>query len=520
MDETLRAFVERIGPFPERTVSLVGIGPGDAGLISVRGAVRLRQADVVFFDVTYRSPGIWALMDDHVEQVFVGKGEDGSRPTSQQVVDQLRPHVTSGRNVVLIKGGDPFVFARGEVDARTLVAAGFEFEVVPAPTAAVAAASFAGVPLTERSSVDALCLAVGRSASEREAPHPDLPAMVKSGALAVYLGEENLPQVCDELLAGGLPGSTPVTIVERATRPNQRITTGTIDSITSQDISPGIEKPAVVFFGPQAAARDELRWFDRRPLAGQRVLVTRPWHQSAVLAGRLAVLGAEVIEAPTVAIEDLTDYTAVDNALRRLADYDWLIVTSANGVDALARRLQHLRLDARALAGLRIAAIGPATGDRLRNLFIEPDLIPEEFVAESLAQAAGATGLQGKRCLLLRSDIARQALPDLLAEAGATCDDIPIYRTTMPAVLPGAVIDDLRAQTVQWATFTSSSTFSNFTKLLGDEASAILRSLKLASIGPITSRTIRTAGWEPAVEAATYTVEGLAAAIAQHAAAR
>jgi uroporphyrinogen III methyltransferase/synthase len=208
----------------------------------------------------------------------------------------------------------------------------------------------------------------------------------------------------------------------------------------------------------------------------------------------------------------------VDAALGRLDEYDWLILTSANGVDAVADRMRHLRLDARALAPARIAAIGPATAERLRRLFIEPDLVPGEFVAEALAQALGGTGLAGKRCLLLRSDIARRTLPEMLAEAGARCDDIAAYRTGRPNALPDDVNRAMQSGAIHWATFTSASTFANFVTLLGDRAASILPTLKLASIGPIASRAIRAAGYEPTVEARTYTVEGLAAAIAECAA--
>jgi uroporphyrinogen III methyltransferase/synthase len=294
------------------------------------------------------------------------------------------------------------------------------------------------------------------------------------------------------------------------------VISGTIDTVSARAVEVGIERPAIVFVGPAASSQPQMRWFDRRPLFGQRVLVTRPWRQSAVLAGRLTTLGAEVIAAPTVAIEPLPDCAAVDRALGGLAGYDWLVLTSVNGVNAAAKRLRHLGLDARSLASVRIAAIGPATAARLRELFIEPDLVPEEFVAEALAESMGATDLKGKRCLLLRSDIARRTLCDLLIEAGADCDDICAYRTTRPDSLPEQAIRDLEAGTIHWATFTSSSSFSNFADLLGTGAAAILPRLKLASIGPITSKTIRSAGYEPTVEAKVYTVEGLADAIAGH----
>ncbi|MHC4093765.1 MAG: bifunctional uroporphyrinogen-III C-methyltransferase/uroporphyrinogen-III synthase, partial [Planctomycetota bacterium] len=383
IDQTLEAFIQRIGPFPERTVCLVGIGPGEAGLITVKGALRLRQADVAAYEMSYRPTAICNLLQENAQLVFVGPTEDRPRWTSAEIVEWARPHVEAGRRVVIVKSGDPFVFARGEQQVRALADAGLACEVVPAPTSALAAAAYAGVPLTDRNTTDAVSLVIGKADRDSALAEPVLATMAQSGMLAVYMGEDNLDALCRGLMGAGLGGDTPVSLVEHATRPKQRVTTGTIQTIAAQAKRAGVEQPAIAFIGSAAASQPQMRWFDRRPLFGQRILVTRPWHQSAVLAGRLTALGAEVIEAPTVAIEPLPDYDAVDEALRRLATYDWLVLTSANGVDALAERLRHLQMDARALASVRIAAIGPATAERLSKLFIEPDLIPEEFVAEA-----------------------------------------------------------------------------------------------------------------------------------------
>ncbi|HUU85155.1 MAG TPA: uroporphyrinogen-III synthase [Phycisphaerae bacterium] len=513
MDDTLTAFVERIGPFPKRTVCFIGLGPGDPGLLAVKGAVRLRQADVVFYDFGYHPSAIWNLLAPDAERVPVPGC--GSSPTPAQIAETIRPHVEAGRRVVYLTGGNPFVFERADQVARALSGLGVAFEVVPGLTAALAAAAYAGVPLSAHGTTDAVSLAPGASDDEPDAVPPGLPPLARGGTLAVYVGERNLNRICDALRTGGLEGTTPAAIVEDATRTGQRVLSGTLDTIAAQAADAGVTSPALFFFGPRATVRPELNWFERRPLFGQRILVTRPWHQSAVLAGRLSALGADVIEAPTVTIEPPCDHGPMDDALGRLPDYHWLILTSANGADALADRMRHLGLDARALAAVRIAAIGPATADRLRTLFVEPDLVPDEFVAESLAQALGTTDLTGKRCLLLRSDIARKTLPEMLDAAGARCDDIPAYRTTIPDKLPDEIIRDLAAGAIQWATFTSSSTFANFVTLLGDRAPTVLPTLKLASIGPITSGTIRSAGYEPTVEAQTYTVEGLADAIAE-----
>jgi uroporphyrinogen III methyltransferase/synthase len=254
-----------------------------------------------------------------------------------------------------------------------------------------------------------------------------------------------------------------------------------------------------------------------KPLKGQVVVTTRPAAQSADLRDRLEALGATVVSAPAVVIEPVEDLRRVDEALQNLRRYDWLILTSVNGVNAVADRLKQLGLDAKALEAARLAAIGPVTADRLRELSLEPAVVPEEFVAESLADALGRQDMRGKRCLLLRSDIARPALPEALSSMGAVCDDIPIYRTAAPKSLPADVIAQVRAGRVDWVTFTSSSTFRNFERLLASEATTILRSVQIASIGPITSKTIRDAGYEPTAEAKEYTIAGLVDAIRDHA---
>ena len=514
MDEILSAFVEGIGPFPNRAVSVIGRGPGEVGLITVKGAVRLRQADIVFYDFGYRPSAMWNLVTPGVERVLVSGG--GSEPTTTEIAEMICSHVEADRRVVYLTSGNPFVFERADVVAEALSGLGIAFEVIPGPTAALAAAAYAGIPLTAGWGADPVCLAVGESEHGPRIAASDLAALARSGTLAVYVGEEHLERLCGELLTSGLGGDTPATIVEEATRPSQRIISGTLDTIAARAAEAGVSPPAVVFFGAHAAAQPKLRWFDRRPLSGQRVLVTRAWHQSAALIGRLNTRGAEVVEAPTVIIEPLGDYSSVDDALNRLGDYDWVILTSANGVDAMADRMQHLGLDARALAAVRIAAVGSVTADRLERLFITADLVPEVFVAEALAEAMGRTGLAGKRCLLLRSHIARKTLPDMLTAAGARCDDTSVYRTVKPDALPDQVIRDLGAGRLQWATFTSASAFVNFIELLGDRSTSILPTLKLASIGPIASKAMRLAGYEPTVEARTHTVEGLAEAVAEY----
>ncbi|MCP4248596.1 MAG: uroporphyrinogen-III C-methyltransferase, partial [bacterium] len=317
MDETFEAFCERIGPPPERAVSLIGVGPGDPGLISVRGALRLRCADVVVHDLHHCSPALWNLFDPDTERIYTGPTEQRPRMGTAEKTDLIRGHVEAGRRVVCLKGGDPFVFARGEQEVRALADAGIDVEVIPGPTSAIAGAAYAGIPLTDRDSTDAVSLAVGKGSRDPGIPEPELAAMVRTGTLAVYMGEENLEALCKQLIADRLAETTPVTIVEHATRPKQRVVGGTLANIAARTAEAGLARPAIAFVGDHAAVQEQMRWFDRRPLFGQRILITRPGHQASVLAGLLNSLGADVVEAPTVTIEPLADFAAVDDALTR-----------------------------------------------------------------------------------------------------------------------------------------------------------------------------------------------------------
>jgi uroporphyrinogen III methyltransferase/synthase len=497
------------------TVSLVGAGPGDVLLISVKGAVRLSQADVILYDGLL-SEQLLEMKRDGAEAIFVGKRRGQAKTSQDQINAMLIAKARDGLRVVRLKSGDPFVFGRGGEECEALAAAGISFEVVPGITAAVAAPAYAGIPMTHRGVVRTFAVVTGHDDPADDVAGVDFAALAKMGTVAFYMGLMNLEANCRRLIEAGMDPRTPAAAIQSGTRAEQRTVEGTLATIHEKATQAKLQPPVVTLIGCTVGLREKLNWFETLPLFGRRVLITRAKHQAASLAGPLAALGAEVIAAPTIAVRPMEDYGEVDAALRGIEGYDWLILTSGNGVEATFNRLAGLGLDARALAGVKVAAIGTATADRLKDFCIHADLIPEAFVAETLAAELRTLGIQGKRCLMLRADIARSALKELLEAVGASCDDLAVYRTAATETLDGSVVRLLDEGKIDWVTLTSSSTFANLVNLLGAEAKGLLAKTKLASIGPITSATIRDASFEPTVEAGPHTVEGLIAAIRQH----
>jgi uroporphyrinogen III methyltransferase/synthase len=500
-----------VGDLEPGTVCLVGAGPGDGTLISVRGAVRLMQADVILHDKLI-APELLDLPTPEAQRVFVGKWRGEKSWTQERINTALVEHARAGRRVVRLKGGDPFVFGRGGEECQHLAAAGVPFEVVPGITAAFGAPATAGIPLTHRGLSRSFTLVTGH-ADPNEPERLDFAALARMETVALYMGVKNLAANCQGLMDAGMAAHTPAAVIHWGTRPEQRTVTGTLADIARQVAHEAIAPPAMILIGQVVRLRQELEWFERRPLHGQVVVVTRPRDQAAGLTGPLIAAGAQVVEAPTIEVADMEDPSAVDAALRQLSAYDWLVLTSSNGVDALFCRLSTLGFDARALAGVRIAVVGSATAARLQGRGIHPDLVPPEAVGESLAEAMMAQGVKGRRVLLLRADIAREQLVTDLKAGGALCDDVPAYRTVWPESLPADFMARWDAGGIDWITFTSPSSLVNLLALIGDERRGELRRFKLASIGPVTTRAIRQAGFEVSAEADPHDVSGLVAAI-------
>ncbi len=486
------------------TVYLVGAGPGDPGLLTRRGEALLRVADVVVYD-RLAPHALLELARAGAELVDVGKAPGNAAMTQEQINAVLVDRGMSGLEVVRLKGGDPFVFGRGGEEAEACLGAGVPFEVVPGITSAIAAAAYAGIPVTHRGVSTSFTVVTGHEDPTKGGSDTDWDALAKAGGtLVILMGAGRLENIATALIDGGRSPETPVAAVRYGTRPDQRTIRATLGTIARA----GVESPSAIVVGDVAGL--DFSWFERRPLFGRRVVVTRAREQASDLRTRLETLGADVLELPSIRIAPL------DFALPVLAAYGWIVFTSANGVDAFFERgLAPAALDSRALAPVRIAAIGPGTAAALVRRGLRVDLLPERFVAESLLDAFPAPDGSGGsvRVLLARAEAARDVLPEGLAAMGYEVDVLAVYRTE-PVVPDPALLARLRAGTsaVDAITFTSSSTVDNFCDAVGalpDPPPSVV------SIGPVTSAAARARGLRVDVEADPHTIDGIVEAVMQ-----
>jgi uroporphyrinogen III methyltransferase/synthase len=502
---------------PNGIVYLVGAGPGDPGLVTLKARETIGSADVIVYDRLIPEAALaWARPD--AELIYVGKLPDRHTLRQEEINQLLVEKAREGKRVCRLKGGDPFVFGRGGEEALALVEVGLPFEVVPGVTAGIGGSAYAGIPVTHRAVATSVAFVTGH-----EDPTKDQSG-INWGGLATgvdtvvfYMGVGNLPLIVERLIEHGRPADTPAAVIERATTSAQRVVTGPLSEIAGRVEEAGIQAPALILVGEVARLRDQLQWFDNRPLFGCRVLVTRTREQASALSEALARLGATPVELPLIEVHEPESYDALDWAIRRIGEFDWLVFTSANGVAAVRQRLAALGMDVRDLKGPRIAAIGPGTAEPLERLGIRVDLIPERFIAESLAEALIAQGLQGKRVLIARAEEARELLPERLAEAGAEVTVAPCYRTR-PAADAGERLAQLLADgKVDVVTFASSSAVRAFVARLGvDGAGDRLSGVTVACIGPVTAQTAEEFGLRVDVMPEEHTIEGLVAALVKH----
>ncbi|NLX12615.1 MAG: hypothetical protein GXY44_03040 [Phycisphaerales bacterium] len=500
-----------VGEFEPGTVCLVGAGPGDGSLISVRGAARLMQTEVVFYGSGIE-PELLALLRGDVKRICIGGDLAHPAWPSDQLNNELVRYVMEGKRVVWLTKGDPFLFNQGFRISQHLAQAGVFYEVVPGISTVLAGSVMAGIPLMCAGQSGAVALA-SRQNDPDVSRGLNFGALVGMDAIALFMEINELADNCRSLIEAGMDPDTPTAVTQCPSMPRQRTVTGSLKTIATQALGERIESPALVLIGRSVAQRQSIEWFENRPLHGQTIVVTRMEHEAADLSGPLRLMGANVLCAPTIELQDVEDYTEVDKALRALDQYDWLILTSCNGVDALFRRLNILELDGRVLAGVKIAVVGTGTAGRLREYSIRADLIPPESVGDSLAEALLNQDMRNKRVLMLRADIARNRLPSLLTKGGALCNDPAIYRTVCPERLPEAFIEHLDRGQIDWITLTSPSCMVNLLALLGRERAKGLWSLKLASIGPVTTRAIRKLGYIETVEANPHDITGMVEAI-------
>jgi uroporphyrinogen III methyltransferase/synthase len=487
-------------------VYLVGAGPGDPGLITVKGRRVLEQADAVLFDHLAND----ALLDfapPQAERVYVGKKKSAHAFSQEEICDMLIERARRGWNVVRLKGGDPFIFGRGGEEAEALADAGIPFEVVPGVTTPLGIAAYTGVPLTHREHTSAVTFVTGHAV---EAIDWDRVGM--SETLVIFMGLTAFSQIAGELMVRGRAADTPAMAVRWATRADQETLVGTLTTLPALIEERRMKPPATIVIGEVVRLREKLDWFERLPLFGQRIVVTRARGQADALSSKLAALGADVVELPTIALAPPAGSSGLSltQAIAQLDIYDWLIFTSANGVKFFVDALDCSSSDLRKLHA-RVCAIGPATRAAVEALHLKVDLIGKDYVAEGLLAAFAPYDLTGARILLPRAAIARDLIPTELARRGALVDIVEAYRTVVPEDMAARAHEIFTAQRKpDWVTFTSSSTVQNLVAAIGSKA---LGGVKAASIGPITSRTARESGIQVNVEAREYTIEGLVAAL-------
>ncbi len=498
-------------------VFLVGAGPGDPGLITVKGADCIARADVVVYDYL-ASPTLLAHANPDAEMIYVGK-KGGDHTLPQEGINALIVEKAKQGNVVArLKGGDPFIFGRGGEEAEVLVAAGIPFEVVPGVTAAIGASAYAGIPLTHRDYTSNVAFVTGHEDPTKAESSVDWHALATGiGTLVFFMGVKNLPTIAANLVANGRSADTPAAVIRWGTTPKQKTVTATLGTIVDETRSAGIKAPAIIIVGGVVNLRKTMQWFENRPLMGRRIVVTRAREQASDLVQRLTEYGAECIQCPTIQVGPPPDWAGLDRAIETLDQYRWIVFTSVNGVDYFFRRLFENGLDVRALGHIKTAAIGPATADRLRTWGLKSDIVPESYRAESVVEAFTAKMVKGSRILLPRAMEARSVLPVELTRMGALVDEVTAYETRQAENSATDLIARLTEETIDMVTFTSSSTVKNFHRLLPpDRVDRLMDGVSVASIGPITSQTARDLGLSVTIEADTYTIPGLIQAILNH----
>src|SRR6184192_2610053 len=491
-------------------VYLVGAGPGDPGLVTLRAKECIENADAIIYD-HLANPETLGWARDDAEITYVGKTPGESRSNQNEINALLIKKAHEGKQVVRLKGGDPFVFGRGAEEAQAIAEAGIPFEVVPGITSSIAGPAFAGIPVTHRAHNSHVTFFTGHEDPAKTESAIDYAALAKLGGTQVMLmGVERLGAITREMLRQGVCNDLPVALIRWATTGRQETLTGSLQDIAQLAIASGFEAPAVAVFGEVVALRKTLNWYEKRPLSGKRIVVTRTRKQASALSDKLRALGAQVIELPTIRIEPPSDLRTFAELVQDAHIYDWIVFTSANGVEAFFDVFFKLYDDAREIGGVRIAAIGPATAQRVKDFHLHVDLQPEEFVAEAVAKEfRKQSSIENLRILLVRAEKARDVLPRELSAAGAIVDEAFAYRTVPETRDTSGARHQLSQDGADLITFTSSSTVENFLAL----GLPWPKRMRIASIGPITSKTARDHGLTVDVEARRHDIDGLAQAI-------
>ena len=496
-------------------VYLVGAGPGDPGLISVKACDCLRRADVVVYD-RLADERILAYAPKDAEYIYVGKASSNHAMKQGDINQLLADKAKEGKCVVRLKGGDPFVFGRGGEEALLLEENGLPFEIVPGITSAISVPAYAGIPVTHRGIATSFAVITGHEDPTKGGSNMRWDKLSTGVDTLVFLmGVANLPHITKELMANGRPADTPAAVVRWGTKPEQSTLVTTVGKAAEDVEKAGLKPPAIFIVGDVVGLREKLRWFDRRethPFFGKTILVTRAREQASKLTASLERLGARCLEVPSIRLVEPEDgYQAADEAISRIGEYDWVIFTSANGVGRFFERLALAGKDARAFGGAKVAAIGTATAEALKGKGILADIVPREFRAEGIVEALKDEVGTGKKVLIPRAQEAREILPERLRELGAEVTVAPVYRTVAAETDGEALRQRLSDGEVDYVTFTSSSTVTNLLRIVG--TAEALHGVKTACIGPVTAETCRKNGIEPDIVAEEYTISGLVEAM-------
>ena len=500
-------------------VYLIGAGPGDPGLLTLKGRDALAAADVVVYDAL-ANDSLLGHASPHAEKIYVGKVAGNHALPQDEINALLVRKAKEGKIVARLKGGDPYIFGRGGEEAEELVAAGVPFEEVPGISSTIAAPAYAGIPLTHRDFASSVTIITGHENPDKPGSVHNWPALAASASTLVFvMGMKNLPDIARNLLDAGMAPDTPAALIYRGTTPRQRSLVSTLADLPTAAIEAKFTNPSVILVGKVASLHKTLNWFEQKPLMGRSVVVTRAREQASGLAASLAELGAEVIQCPTIEISPMADYAELDGALAQLNSYQWVIFTSVNGVRHFWLRLAQAGKDSRVLASCKVAAIGPATAEALLRRGITPDFIPDRYVAEGVLEGLMARengNVNGKRFLLPRAAKAREVLPDELRKAGAVVDVIATYETVPAAQRRDEVLERIKAGTLDCVTFGSSSTVENFLSLIPADVLKAHPEVQLAAIGPITADTLTANGLPCHIQPAEYTIPALVAALKEH----
>lgn len=500
-----------------KKVYLVGAGPGDPGLMTVKGLEVLKEADCVIYDFLANSR-LLEYAKKGAETIYVGK--KGSQKTLEQedITSLIIKKAKKGKTVVRLKGGDPFIFGRGGEEAEGLVNAGIEYEVIPGVTSAVAVPAYAGIPLTHRDLASSVTFITGQENPLKERPAIAWDRLsVGRGTLVFLMGWKNLPLITKRLLENGWDPATPIALIRWGTMTKQVCLSGRLDNILRLAGEKELKPPVIIVVGDVVGLRDKLNWFETKPLFGKRVVVTRALEQAGDFTKLLERHGAEPITLPTIKTAPPPSWGPLDSAIKRLPSYDWAIFTSVNGVKYFFERLKKLDKDLRELKGVKICAIGPMTEKAVRAFNIKVDLTPKKYRAEAIIDALGKRRIKGKRFLLPRAMKAREILPEDIKRLGGKIDVVPSYKTVRPTKEAGDLKARLREKGVDIITFTSSSTVTNFMSMFKKkEAEELLKGVKIACIGPITADTARGYGLSVDIMPKDYTIAALTEAMADY----